>query len=181
MRIPYYKRNTSDLRYHAYYFAAIESVSPLIITLSATDYSLFIIHWITSIIYSLLMLFFILILSSLYGNNLSVKLKIFLMKNVVYMILASLFYHEEFTVSSNPELILLGFYFNSFYVIYINIQNNGENNGEVTEEEINDPDDSTRSTVASNPRNETDRRDRRDRRDSLPSYEESFNYPNLPV
>ena len=116
------------------------------------------------------MLSFILILTSLYGNNLSVKL-IFLMKNFVYMILVLLFYNEEFTVSSNPELILLGLYFNSYYIIYINIHYNAE----ATEEEINHPDDSTQPTVMSNPRNETDRRD------SLPTYEESFNYPNLAV
>ena len=112
--------------------------------------------------------YIMLILSSLYGNNFVVKL-IFLLKNFVYMILVVLFYTEIFTVSSNPELILLGLYFNSFYIIYLNTKNNGED----PQEQINHPEDPERPTVMStNPTSETDR-------DSLPSYEESFNYPNV--
>ena len=49
-----------------------------------------------------------------------------------------------------------------FYVIYIYII---KNNGEETEEQINNPEDPTSSA------SEKDR-------DCLPSYEESFNYPN---
>ena len=150
----YYERNTSDLIHHAYYFALIESFSPLFIRLCIPS----VINMVSYIM---------LILSSLYGNNFVVKL-IFLLKNFVYMILVVLFYTEIFTVSSNPELILLGLYFNSFYIIL-----NTKNNGEDPEEQINHPEDPERPTVMStNPTSETDR-------DSLPSYEESFNYPNV--
>ena len=117
-----------------------------------------------------MVLIIILILSSFSGNNLSVKF-VFLMKIVVYMILVVSFYSEIFSVSSNPELILLGLYFNSFYTIYYSSTKN--NGTEDTEEQINDPEDPTGPTeLSTNPTSETDR-------DSLPSYEESFNYPTV--
>ena len=92
---------------------------------------------------------------------------------IICTIVTGVYYLDTFSLSSDPELILLGLYFNGFYIIYLIIKNNRED----TEEQINDPEDPTRPTpLSTDPTNsETDGGD------ILPSYEESFNYPNSDV
>ena len=64
----------------------------------------------------------------------------------------------------------MGLYFNSFYFIYTKLKNNSEEN----EEQINDPEEPTGPTLlTTDPTSETETE-----RDILPTYEESFNYPN---
>ena len=157
----YYEENTRHLICHAYYFAAIESISPLFMRLATTDSSLFL--WMSFF----LMLFSMFILPFYHANDLLVIL-FFMLKIFVYLILAYLFYNKM-NVSSNPELLLLGLYFNSYYyIIYLYDQ---EDQAVDNEEETNEPEVPVETRVI-NPEPETDRY-------SLPSYEESFNYPNV--
>ena len=162
----YYEENTRHLICHAYYFAAIESLSPLIMRLAATDSS--VVLWM-SVLYVCLMLFWMFIYVFYYENDLLVVL-FFIMKIFVYLILALLFYNKM-NVSSNPELLLLGLYFNSYYyIIYLYDQ---EDQAVDNEEETNEPEVPVETRVI-NPEPETDID-----RYTLPSYEESFNYPNV--
>ena len=113
------------------------------------------------------MLFSMFILPFYHANDLLVIL-FFMLKIFVYLILAYLFYNKM-NVSSNPELLLLGLYFNSYYyIIYLYDQ---EDQAVDNEEETNEPEVSVETRViTAGPETDTD---------SLPSYAESFNYPNV--
>ena len=91
----------------------------------------------------------------------------FLLKIIVCVLLTVVYYLDTFSLSYDPEFLLLGFYFNGFYIIVYFID---KNQVDETGEEINDPE---VPTVLNIPSSDTDRD-----RDILPSYEESFNFPN---
>merc|ERR1712183_608038 len=162
-RIKYYEANISGLLYHVYYLAAIESILNGI---------LFIVNTLTLAVSTLSILFFSVMLTFIAmlrkpKEKFSMKI-ILLLKVILCAAQTIVYYLGTFSLTSDPELILLGLYFNCFYMMYLIIKKNE------TVEENNDPEDPTAPrVVSSNPASsETDRGD------SLPSYEESFNYPN---
>ena len=164
-RIKYYERDTSGLRHHVYYLAAIESILA-VISLIFNIMNAFLLT--SSILFFLVMITFIALLRNPKKKGL---IEIILLTKLMLCAAVTFVYYylNKFSPISDPELFLLVLYFNGFYMTYHIIQNYGE----VTEEEINDPEDPPRATPLSTlPTSETDTRD------SLPSYEESFNYPN---
>ena len=60
----------------------------------------------------------------------------FLLKIIVCVLLTVVYYLDTFSLSYDPEFLLLGFYFNGFYIIVYFID---KNQVEETGEEINDP------------------------------------------
>ena len=166
--IKYYEANTSGLLNHVYYFSVIESILSVISLIANILNEFGYISMTLSILFFLVMFTFIAILRNPEKKH---PLEIILLlKMIVCTALTIVYYLETFSLTSDPELLLLVLYFNGFYMIYIKTKNNVED----TEEGINDPEDSTRPTLLStNPTSETE-----SIRDSLPSYEESFNFPN---
>ena len=165
VRINHYETNIGGLLYHVYYFAAIECILS-VISLIVNIFNKYVyISMILSILSLLVMFAFIAILRNPEVKKHSLEI-ILLLKMIVCSALTVVYYIETFNLIFDPELVLLLLYFNGFYMIYIKTRNNGEDTG--AGEAMNNPEDPTRPALLST--NPT--------RDSLPSYEESFNFPN---
>jgi len=165
VRIHHYEANIKGLRKHANYLAFIEAILSVILLIIcclniSKDYSY------TKIALNTL-LWTIIAVTNLTRSHKKCLLSIFLFKIFVWLGLSVVYYRDTFSLTYDPELLLLGLYFNGFYIIEYGINKNQAGD---TEEEINDPE---VPTVLSTPISETDRD-----RDSLPSYQESFNFPN---
>ena len=106
------------------------------------------------LILSVIFLFVTIAFIAFLNQKRQLEILLLLSKVIICTIVTGVYYLDTFSLSSDPELILLGLYFNGFYIIYLIIKNNRED----TEEQINDPEDPTRPTpLSTDPTNsETD-------------------------
>ena len=168
-KIKYYETNISGLLCHVYIFTAIETFLSHIWLLHRSLIDFGPITMTISLIFVFVMWTFFVMLRKPGKKGSWKRIEIILpLKIVVCTALTVVYYLDTFSLSNDPEVLLMGLYFNSFYFIYTKLKNNSEE----TEEQINNPEEPTGPTLlTTDPTSETER-------DILPTYEESFNYPN---